>query len=84
MAIGQLLLTYPARHTQLRPLPNRVLLFAVGLGIAVQFGAAALPFTASLLGGAALPLELWGLVAAAAVIAWASAEATARIVWAAR
>ncbi len=81
MAIGQLLLTYPCRHTWVRPLPNVYLHAAVIAGIAVQLVAAWVPFTAELLGGAAIPIELWGLVAAAALLAWGLAEALSRLAW---
>ena len=81
MAIGQLLLTYPSRHTHMMPLPNRLLHAAVVAGILIQVATASIPFTARLLGSAAIPLELWGLVFTAAVIAWGLAEAIARYVW---
>ena len=81
MAIGQLLLTYPCRHTWVRPLPNVYLHLAVATGVAIQLGAAVLPFTSRLLGGVALPLQLWGVVFGGAVLAWALAEALSRIVW---
>jgi Ca2+-transporting ATPase len=81
MAIGQLVLTYPARHTWMRPLPNLYLHAAVLTGTAIQLGAAWLPFTADLLGGARIPVELWGLVLAAALLAWGLAEAAAWFVW---
>ena len=81
MAVGQLLLTYPSRHTWTRPLSNPYLHVAVVIGITVQIGAASLPLTAGLLGNAALPNELWGLVFAIALFAWATAEAIARFVW---
>ena len=61
MAIGQLLLTYPSRHTWMRPLPNRYLHAAVIAGIGIQFAAAWWPLSASFLGNAGIPLELWGL-----------------------
>jgi Ca2+-transporting ATPase len=81
MAVGQLLLTYPSRHTAIHPLPNLFLHAAVVGGIAIQLAAAALPFAAGLLGNAALPRELWGLVFAGAFLAWALAEMIARVVW---
>ena len=81
MAIGQLLLTYPARHTWLRPLPNPWLHVAVGAGIVIQVGAASVPIMATLLGGAALPPVLWLLVFAVAGLAWALVEAVARAAW---
>lgn len=81
MAIGQLLLTYPSRHTWLRPLPNRALHVAVLGGIAVQVGAATWPFTAALLGGAWLPPSLWLVVGVSALIAWGAIETVARLAW---
>ena len=47
----------------------------------VQVAAASVPLTASLLGNARLPIELWVFVFAGALLAWALAEATSRIVW---
>jgi Ca2+-transporting ATPase len=81
MAIGQLLLTYPARHTWMRPLPNPYLHAAVVVGVAIQLGAAALPPVSKLLGGAAVPLELWSVVFGAALLAWALAELCSRVIW---
>jgi Ca2+-transporting ATPase len=81
MAIGQLLLTYPSRHTWTAPLPNPYLHTAVVAGIVVQLAASSLPVVADLLGHAHLPLELWPLVAVAAVLSWALAEALSRWVW---
>jgi Ca2+-transporting ATPase len=81
MAVGQLLLTYPSRHTWIRPLQNPFLHGAVVIGIVVQVAAASVPFTAELLGQAAIPVELWGLVFGGAIVAWGLAEAISRIVW---
>jgi Ca2+-transporting ATPase len=81
MAVGQLLLTYPSRHTWTRALPNPYLHAAVLVGIGVQVTAATLPLTANLLGNAAIPVELWGLVLAGALLAWAMAEVIARLAW---
>ncbi len=81
MAIGQLFLTYPSRHTWTRPLSNVALHGAVALGIAVQVGAASWAPSAQMLGNAALPPAVWPLVFGAAVVAWAAAEGLARAVW---
>ena len=81
MAIGQLLLTYPSRHTWTNPLPNAYLHAAVAGGIAIQLGAGAVPVVAAMLGGASLPLLLWGLVFASALVSWTVAEAWSRLVW---
>ncbi len=84
MAVGQLLLTYPSRHTWTRPLSNPYLHVAVVIGISVQIGAASLALTAGLLGNAAIPNELWGLVFGGALLAWITAEAISRFVWSQR
>jgi Ca2+-transporting ATPase len=81
MAVGQLFLTYPARHARTRPLANRYLHAAVLVGVGVQIAAASLPVTASLLGNARLPTELWILVFTGALLAWALAEVVALLVW---
>jgi Ca2+-transporting ATPase len=81
MAIGQLFLTYPSRHTAMRPLTNRYLHAAVLGGIAIQFAAASLPFVSSMLGNAAIPWELWAVVFGSAFVAWGLAETIARVVW---
>ena len=81
MAVGQLFLTYPSRHTSVRPLPNVYLHVAVLGGVALQFGAASVPVVAELLGHAAIPIELWAVVLAAALGSWGMAELVSRFVW---
>jgi len=81
MAVGQLFLVYPARHTWMRPLPNPFLHAAVIAGVGIQVAAASLPVTTGLLGNAAIPAELWGVVFGGALLAWGLAEANARFVW---
>jgi Ca2+-transporting ATPase len=81
MAVGQLLMTYPSRHTWARPLPNPYLHAAVVTGIAIQLGAASFPFTARLLGNASIPLALWSLVFGSAILTWGLAEGVSRLVW---
>jgi len=81
MAIGQLFLTYPSRHTWMRPLTNRYLHAAVLGGIGVQFIAASVPAASRLLGNAAVPPELWTVIFGAALVAWGAAEAASRVVW---
>ena len=80
MAIGQLFLTYPSRHTWIRPLTNRYLHAAVVGGVAIQVAAASVPFVSNLL-GAALPVELWAVVLVAALGSWGLAEVISRGVW---
>jgi P-type Ca2+ transporter type 2C len=81
MAVGQLLLTYPARHTDMHPLPNPYLHAAVALGIAIQAIAAWWLPTAALLGNVWLPGELWLVVGTASLVSWALAEGVARLAW---
>ena len=81
MAVGQLFLTYPSRHTWMRPDTNMYLHAAVLGGIGIQFLASSLPFVANLLGNAAIPLELWAVVFTAAFVSWGLAEVTSRLVW---
>jgi Ca2+-transporting ATPase len=81
MAVGQLLLTYPSRHTWTRPLPNPYLHGAVVSGIAIQLGAGLIPSVSALLGNAGLPPALWLLVFAASAVSWAIAEGWARLAW---
>jgi Ca2+-transporting ATPase len=81
MAIGQLFLTYPSRHTWMRPLANPYLHAAVAGGVAIQFAAASVPVVSDMLGHAAIPVELWAVVFAGAGVAWGLSEAIARIVW---
>ena len=81
MAIGQLFLVYPARHTWMRPLSNPYLHTAVIAGVAIQLAAAWLPFSAELLGEAAIPTELWGVVFGGAFLSWGLAEAYSRFAW---
>ena len=81
MAVGQLFLTYPSRHTRTRPLTNKYLHAAVISGIGIQFAAASVPFVSNLLGNAAVPMELWGVVFAAAFLSWGLAELIARWLW---
>ncbi len=81
MAVGQLFLTYPSRHTWTHPLPNRYLHAAVLGGIAIQVAAAWLPLTSRLLGNASLPAALWLVVFGAASLSWALAEVISRLVW---
>jgi Ca2+-transporting ATPase len=81
MAIGQLLLTYPSRRAGARPRRNVGLHVAVGAGIAIQLAAAWWPLSARYLGNVALPVELWGIVFASALLSWGLAEGLSRRTW---
>jgi Ca2+-transporting ATPase len=81
MAVGQLFLTYPSRHTWMRPLANPYLHAAVVGGVAIQFVAASLPAVSNLLGNAAIPTELWAVVFVGAFVSWGLSEVIARLAW---
>jgi Ca2+-transporting ATPase len=81
MAIGQLFLTYPSRHTWMLPLANPYLHAAVVGGLAIQILAASVPIASDLLGDAAIPMELWTVVFAGSFASWGMAEAISRLVW---
>jgi hypothetical protein len=65
----------------MRPLANPYLHAAVVGGVAIQLAAASLPAVSNLLGNAAIPVELWGVVFGGAFVSWALSEVIARIVW---
>jgi hypothetical protein len=65
----------------MRPLPNAYLHAAVIAGVGIQVAAASLSFTSDLLGNAAIPVELWGVVFGGALLAWGLAEACTRFAW---
>ena len=81
MAIGQLFLTYPSRHTWMRPLANPYLHAAVIGGVAIQFLAASVPVVSNMLGNATISIELWPAVFVGAFVAWGLSEVIARVVW---
>jgi P-type Ca2+ transporter type 2C len=81
MAVGQLFLTYPSRHTWMRPLANPYLHAAVIGGACLQLAAASLPVVSNLLGDAAIPMELWGVVFGGGLVSWGLAETISRFVW---
>jgi Ca2+-transporting ATPase len=81
MAVGQLLFAYPSRHSSTDPLPNPSLHAAVLVGIVLQVLVSATPVAAGLLGDAAIPPELWTLVAGTAVVSWGCAQGISRWAW---
>ncbi len=82
MAVGQLLLTYPSRHTWMRPLPNMYLHAAVIAGVGIQVAAAlAAVYVRISWETPRIPVELWGVVFGGALLAWGLAEACARLAW---
>ena len=81
MAIGQLLLVYPSRHTWIRPRSNPYLHLAVLAGVGLQVTAATVPFTAALLGDAQISLTLWAVVFGGALLVWMLSEAYSRFAW---
>jgi Ca2+-transporting ATPase len=81
MAVGQLFLTYPSRHTFMRPLGNPYLHLAVAGGLAIQILAASVPVVANSLGDAAIPAELCTVVIAGSLMSWSLAEVISLLVW---
>ena len=81
MAIGQLFLTYPSRHTWMQPLSNMYLHAAVLGGIGIQLAAASVPLVSTMLGNAAVPVDVWLVVFGSAFLSWGIAEVIARAVW---
>jgi P-type Ca2+ transporter type 2C len=81
LAIKQLVLTYPSRHTFTGPLKNTILLWVILLGLCLQLFVGFLPAAARALGTVVLPLELWGLVTAASLLVWGLAETVNRLIW---
>lgn len=81
MAIGQLLFAYPARHTELKPLPNPVLHWAVVAGVLIQIAVGSIPGSLRMFGLAELGIAHWGVVIGAACTAWAIAELLNRLFW---
>ena len=64
----------------MRPLPNPYLHGAVVGGLAIQFVAASLPLVSNMLGNAAMPVELCGVVFVGGFVAWGTFEGIARVV----
>ena len=82
MAIGQLLLTYPARHTWTNPLPNPYLHAAVIGGIVIQLLAGLYPVDRHARGRRPHPARRCGCWSGSrAALAWALAETWSRLVW---
>lgn len=81
MALGQLVFTYAARHTDLYPPPNPALHAAVLGGLFVQVVVGLWPGAARLLAGGLLPAPLWAVVFAALSAVWVLAELISRWIW---
>jgi Ca2+-transporting ATPase len=81
MAVGQLFLVYPSRHTWMRPLSNPYLHGAIITGLGIQLAVASLPFAAESLGNAGIPIELWTVVIGGALLVWCLAEGYSRFAW---
>jgi len=81
LCIGQLFFAYPARHTWLKPKPNRSLHAAIATGIAVQIVVGTLPVSIQALGTVPMPWLLWAVVITCALAAWFMAEMVSRWQW---
>ena len=79
MTLGQLFFAYAARHTHLIPLPNPYLHGAVALGILIQILLGTL--APGVLEAVPVPVWVWGLVLALALLAWLMAEGVDRLIW---
>jgi Ca2+-transporting ATPase len=80
MGAGQLLFAYPARRSELAPSPNRVVHIAVAFGLVAQVGVIVVPGLRRALGSVPIPGDVWLIVAAGMLAAWAFAEATSRAI----
>jgi hypothetical protein len=65
----------------MRPLSNPYLHAAVVGGVGIQIAAASMPFVSNLLGSAALPVQVWAVVFAAAFVSWGLSELISQLVW---
>lgn len=81
LTAGQLMYTYPARHTYLRPKPNPFVHWAVAGSLVLQVGVATIPALMVTFHTVAIPLRNWFLVGAAVVAVYALAELTNRVIW---
>ena len=81
MAVGQLLFAYPARRTEVTPLPNRLLHLAVLAGVVAQLPLIFIPALREAFDVVPGPVWFAALIAGGAAISWLAAEATGRIVW---
>lgn len=79
LALVQLFFAYPARRTHLIPLPNPYLHGAVALGILIQILLGTL--APGVLEAVPVPVWVWGLVLALALLAWLMAEGVDRLIW---
>lgn len=79
MTLSQLFFAYAARHTHLIPLPNPYLHGAVALGILIQILLGTL--APGVLEAVPVPVWVWGLVLALALLAWLMAEGVDRLIW---
>lgn len=81
LASGQLLFAYPARHTDFRPPPNRVLHLAVATGFAVQLLVVSLPGLMRAFDTVELPAAAWIWVLGSVGLSWGAAEVATRFIW---
>ncbi len=81
LAAGKVLFNYPARHTDLRPLPNAVVPAALVLGFSAQDVVVGVPALRDAFDTVPLPLAAWMWAAASVVISWGLAELASRLIW---
>jgi len=81
LAAGQLLFAYPARHTDLRPLGNRILDLSIALSLAAQLLVLAVPPIMAAVGTVSLSVQAAVAVVVSMTVSWAMAEAVTRFIW---
>jgi Ca2+-transporting ATPase len=81
LAAGQLLFTYPARHTDLRPPPNPAVHLAVAVGFAAQVIVVSIPALMEAFETVPLPFAAWIWVGASVVVSWGLAELVSHLIW---
>lgn len=84
MAAGQLLFAYPARHTDLQPLPNPLVHAAVGAGLVAQALVVWVPLMMVAFATVLLPPIVWLWVGVSVVLAWGGAEFLRWVIWSRR
>src|SRR5262245_21319988 len=77
--VSQLFYAYPARRLGAMPQFNAALHLAILLGVGAQLLALSLPGLRAMLGLEPLPLELFTIVSAAALLTWGAAEGYSRL-----
>ena len=81
VSAGQLLFAYPARQSDLRPLPNPLLHAAVLVSLAAQPLLVMVPGLRDAFGTVPLTAAAWLAVTGGVLLSWAAAGVIGRLVW---